>query len=203
MARAAASSLHPLLHSKLPHFSWRDQPAASPCLEHVLCLRKAKSILQLAQRLPDCASVSQPPLRVISLISSLTLLLAFLIKEHFPCGTEKNVTYRFIAMRGKNNTLTTKTSACEPFAAVFFLLQESQCLCTEPSADLQPGDTVRACNVLSWQWWQECDWNPMVRLGMHWGKEGAPRLCWAPLGLHFPSLAQNPIVKVMERIDQL
>lgn len=94
-------------------------PASSQCLQHVLCLRKAKSILQLAQRLPDCASVSQPPFRVKSLISSLTPLFAFLIKEHFPCGTEENVTYRFIAMRGNNNTLTTKTSACEPFAAIF------------------------------------------------------------------------------------
>lgn len=168
-----------------------------------MCLRKAKSILQLAQRLPACASVSQTPLRVIFLISSLTPLFAFLIKEHFPRGTEKNVTYRFIAMRGKNNTLATKTLACEPFAAVFFLLQELQFFCTRPSADIQHGDTVRAGNVLSWQWWQECGWDPTVRLGMCWGKEGAPRLCWAPLDLHSPSLAQNPLVRVMERIDQL
>lgn len=43
----------------------------------------------------------------------------------------------------------------------------------------------------------------MVRLGLCWGKEGASKLCSAPLGLHFPSLAQSPIFRVMERIGQL
>lgn len=73
-------------------------------------------------------------------------------------------------------------------------------LCTKSSADLQPGDTVGAGSALSWQEW---DWSPIERLGVCWGKEGAPKLCRAPRDLHFPSLAQSPIFRVMERIGQL
>lgn len=111
-----------------------------------LCLKKPKSILKLAQRLPDCADVSQPPLRVISLISSLAPLFPFFIKEHFPRGSEKNVTYRFIATGGKNTLSTTKTPAYKPdaFAALFSLLWEPWCCCTKPSANEQHGDIVGA-----------------------------------------------------------
>lgn len=101
-----------------------------------------------ASRLRQCLSASFKGNIPHQLACSI---FCFFIKEHFPHGTEKNVTYRLIDMRGKNTLSTTKTPAYKPgaFAALFSLLWEPQCLCTKPSTDIQDGDTVGAGIFLS------------------------------------------------------
>lgn len=91
-----------------------------------------------------------------------------------------------MAMRGRNNTLTTKTSACEPFAAMFLLLQGLRASALSP--------------LLTWgHWW---GWQCPVLAGMGlephgkaWdvlGEGGSTKALQGPTGFAFSQPCSEP-----------